>query len=84
MPGNEINDPKNNAFKNILLVPYQVPRKLGLSENIITLPWPSVTSKAEKQLNLDAIGGVLILKSNPLINMKKKSAIHEKKALNYP
>ena len=33
--------PKNNAFKKSLLVPYQVPRKFGLSENMITLPDPS-------------------------------------------
>ena len=39
--GKERRFPKNMAFKNILLVPYQVPLKFGLSEKSISLPWPS-------------------------------------------
>ena len=48
--GNEINDPKNKAFKNILFVPYQVPRKFGLSENRITLPCPSGENNTAAEL----------------------------------
>jgi len=32
--------PKNNAFKNKRLVPYQAPLKFGLSANIIARPLP--------------------------------------------
>ncbi len=32
--------PRNSAFKNNLLVPYQDPLKFGLSANKITLPLP--------------------------------------------
>jgi hypothetical protein len=37
-----ISDPKNNAFRNNLFVPNQVPLKLGSSANMITLPDPSL------------------------------------------
>ena len=38
--GTEMWLPRNNAFKNSLLVPYQAPLKFGLSANKITLPFP--------------------------------------------
>ncbi len=63
--GTLISLPKNRAFKNNLLVPYQAPLKLGLSANNIALPLPKGLT------NNDADGLIknskLFLDTNPSI-----------------
>ena len=45
----EIKFPKNKAFKISLFVPYQAPLKLGLSANIMALPFPTGLTTREAE-----------------------------------